>query len=52
MISSGTVARVLERYRITKGLGALPAISIQTLLVCKYSWIASDPLSRPIPDRL
>lgn len=39
-------------YRITKGLGLLPEMSIHTLFVCKYSRIASDPLSLPIPDRL
>ena len=37
---------------LTKGLGTLPEMSIQTLLVWRYSWMASAPLSRPIPDRL
>ena len=40
------------RHRITNGFGALPAVSIQTLLVCRYSRIASIPFSRPMPDRL
>lgn len=39
-------------YRNTKGLGLFPEMSIHTLFVCKYSRIASDPLSLPIPDRL
>src|SRR5579872_819256 len=43
---------VVNHYRITNGFGALPATSIQTLLVCRYSRIASMPFSRPIPDRL
>ncbi len=39
-------------HRITNGFGALPEVSIQTLLVCRYSRIASIPFSRPIPDLL
>ena len=39
-------------YRSTNGLGVLPEISIHTLFVCRYSRIASMPLSRPMPDRL
>ncbi len=39
-------------YLMMNGFGAFPAMSIQTLFVCKYSRIASIPLSRPIPDRL
>src|SRR5579885_2944517 len=39
-------------HRITNGFGLLPEMSIHTLLVCRYSRIASAPLSRPIPDRL
>jgi len=31
---------------------SLPAKSIHTLLVCRYSRMASIPLSRPMPDRL
>lgn len=43
---------VYPGHRITKGFGALPEVSIQTLLVCRYSRIASMPFSRPIPDLL
>ena len=39
-------------YRITNGFGLLPEMSIHTLFVCKYSRMASAPLSRPMPDRL
>jgi len=39
-------------HRITNGFGALPEVSIQTLLVWRYSRIASIPFSRPIPDLL
>lgn len=39
-------------YLITNGFGAFPAMSIHTLFVCRYSRIASIPLSRPIPERL
>ena len=39
-------------HLITNGFGAFPAVSIQTLLVCRYSRIASIPFSRPIPDLL
>ena len=37
---------------MTKGFGAFPTVSIQTLFVCRYSRIASIPLSRPSPDLL
>src|SRR5581483_11567775 len=43
---------VIDGHRITNGFGALPAMSIHTLLVWRYSRMASMPLSRPIPERL
>ena len=48
----GRHAVIARAYRITNGFGALPAMSIQTLLVCRYSRMASRPLSRPMPERL
>lgn len=61
----GSLAQVLELlagiddvgrgrvvYRITNGFGLLPEMSIHTLFVCKYSRMASAPLSRPMPERL
>ena len=45
-------SRLVVDHLITNGFGAFPAVSIQTLLVCRYSRIASIPFSRPIPDLL
>ena len=39
-------------YRMTKGLGPSPTVSIQTDFSCRYSRIADRPLSRPMPERL
>lgn len=39
-------------HRITNGLsGVSRLVEIQTLLVSRYSRIASMPLSRPMPER-
>lgn len=38
-----------RRQRITKGFGTSVSVEIQTVLVCRYSLIASCPLSRPMP---
>jgi len=39
-------------YLSPNGLAVLPSMSIHTLLVCRYSRIASIPPSRPKPDLL
>lgn len=38
--------------RRTKGLPAGASVLIQTVLVSRYSWIASMPFSRPMPESL
>jgi hypothetical protein len=37
---------------ITNGLPVLDAVEIHTLLVCRYSLMASRPFSRPRPEAL
>src|SRR5690554_2562762 len=40
------------RYRITNGFAVAAPVLIHTLLVCKYSRMASMPFSRPRPECL